>query len=102
MFLLFLRQTNRARRRRKPMAVYSFILRRPLLRADSGYCNNAVFQACEQNDFGFLIAMRENLYNPLLRRRIKWRSAKDPVLEDEQAEIGESLYYSKLCEKVFE
>lgn len=74
---------------------------RPLLRADSGYCNNAVLQACEQNGFGFLVAMRENLYNPLLRRRIKWRSSKDPVLEDEQAEIGESLYYSKLCEKVF-
>ncbi|WP_141730811.1 transposase [Oligoflexus tunisiensis] len=31
---------------------------RPLLRADSGYCNNPVFQACEQNGFGFLIAMR--------------------------------------------
>jgi hypothetical protein len=74
---------------------------RPLLRADSGYCNNAVFQACEQNNFGFLVAMRENLYSPLLRRRIKWRSAKGQAFEEEQAEIGESLYYSKLCEKVF-
>ncbi|HET9236616.1 MAG TPA: transposase, partial [Oligoflexus sp.] len=31
------------------------VRRRPLLRADSGYCNNAVFQACEQNGFGFLV-----------------------------------------------
>ena len=73
----------------------------PLLRADSGYCNNAVFKACEENGFGFLMAMRENLYSPLLRRRINWRSAKGQTLEEEQAEVGESLYYSKLCEKVF-
>jgi hypothetical protein len=73
----------------------------PLLRADSGYCNNAVFKACEENGFGFLVAMRENLYSPLLRRRIKWRKAKGEELEKEKAEVGESLYYSKMCEKVF-
>jgi hypothetical protein len=73
----------------------------PLLRADSGYCNNRVFKACEENGFGFLVAMRENLYSPLLRRRIKWRKAKGGQLECEGAEVGESLYYSKLCEKVF-
>ncbi|WP_141731880.1 IS1380 family transposase [Oligoflexus tunisiensis] len=75
--------------------------RQPLLRADSGYCNNSVFKACEENGFGFLVAMRENLYSPLLRRRIKWRKAKGEELEKEKAEVGESLYYSKLCEKVF-
>lgn len=74
---------------------------KPLLRADSGYCNNAVFKACEENGFGFLGAMRENLYSPLLRRRIKWRKAKGGELEKEKAEVGESPYYSKLCEKVF-
>jgi hypothetical protein len=74
---------------------------KPLLRADSGYCNNSVFKACEENGFGFLVAMRENLYSPLLRRRIKWRKAKGKELEKEKAEVGESLYYSKICEKVF-
>jgi hypothetical protein len=63
---------------------------KPLLRADSGYCNNSVFKACEENGFGFLVAMRENLYSPLLRRRIKWRKAKGEELEKEKAEVGES------------
>jgi hypothetical protein len=74
---------------------------RPLLRADSGFCNNAMFKACEENDFGFLMAMRETLYSPLLRRRIRWRAARSEALRREGAEVGESLYYSKMCEKVF-
>jgi hypothetical protein len=73
----------------------------PIVRADSGYCNNLVFESCEQNGLDFVIAMREKLYQPLLRRRIKWHSAKSGDLAAENAELGESLYVSKKCDKAF-
>lgn len=74
---------------------------KPLLRCDSGYCNNLVFEACEQQNLDLLVAMRENFYAPLLKRRIKWRLAKSKELAEEGAEMGESLYFSKRCAKLY-
>jgi hypothetical protein len=74
---------------------------KPLLRCDSGYCNNLVFEASEQQNLDFLVAMRENIYAPLLKRRIKWRSAKSKALAEEGAELGESLYFSRKCAKLY-
>lgn len=71
------------------------------IRADSGFCNNQVFEACERSGFGFVVAMRENLYAPILRRRIVWKRTKNEKDFEEGSEFGEGLYYSKLCGKLY-
>lgn len=78
-----------------------FMGRERTLRADSGFSNNQVFSACENAGFNFVIAMRENLYAPLLRRRISWKRPRNEGLLEEGVEFGESLYYSKTAEKMY-
>lgn len=46
-----------------------FIHRKRFIRADSGYCNNQVFDACDRGGFDFVIALRENLHGGLFRKR---------------------------------
>ena len=72
-----------------------------IVRADSGFSNNQVFEACEHAGFDFVIAMRENLYAPLFRRRIEWRKPKNQIFIDEGVEFGEGVYHSKLCGKLY-
>jgi hypothetical protein len=79
----------------------SFLGRDRILRADSGFCNNQVFEACEHASFDFVIAMRENLYAPLFRRRLHWKRPKAEPLLEEGIEFAESLYHSKLCGKLY-
>ncbi len=71
------------------------------IRADSGFCNNPVFEACEHAGFDFVIAMRENLYAPLFRRRIMWKRPRNEDLLKEGLEFGEGVYHSKLCGKLY-
>lgn len=79
----------------------NFLGRERILRADSGFSNNQVFEACEHAGFDFVIAMRENLYAPLFRRRIVWKKPRNEGLLKEGVEFGEGLYHSKLCGKLY-
>lgn len=72
-----------------------------IVRADSGFSNNQVFEACEHAGFDFVIAMRENLYAPLFRRRIEWKKPRNQIFIDEGVEFGEGVYHSKLCGKLY-
>ncbi|MBC7533660.1 MAG: transposase [Oligoflexus sp.] len=65
------------------------------LRADSGYCNNQVFDACDKFWFKFVIALRENFYGGLFKKRLEWRKAKSDVLLAEGVELAENHYSSK-------
>ncbi len=69
------------------------------LRADSGYCNVNVFNACKLAGAHFAIVMRENMFEPRLANITKWR-AQNPSDEDRirvydgrECDIGETYYF---------
>ena len=64
------------------------------LRADSGYCNGDVFNACFTHNVGFVITMRANMHEPLINRVKTWKRAKRVQFNDgRETEIGHTLYY---------
>ena len=65
------------------------------IRADSGYCNNQVFDACDKGGFDFVISLRENLQGGLFRKRHDWKKARSEGLSREGVEFSENLYHSK-------
>lgn len=84
-----------------PFAIQTIFKRIPkrmerYLRADSGMCNFEVFRSCIDNRVGFCIAMRSNMYEPLIRRVKNWYSTKDVYFKDGRAaEIGTTIYYPR-------
>lgn len=71
------------------------------LRADSGYCNNQVFDACDKFGFKFVIALRENFYGGMFKKRLQWRKPKSDTLANEGLEIAENHYHSRLNGKLY-
>ncbi len=68
---------------------------RRYLRADSGYCNVDVFNACKDKNVGFVIAMRANMYEPLIKRVKNWKKAKTIFFRDgRECEIGHTVHYA--------
>ena len=69
------------------------------LRADSGYCNVNVFNACKLAGPQFVTVMRENMFEHHLSNITKWRSQnpKNPdrirVYDGRECEIGETYYF---------
>src|SRR5690606_30615695 len=49
---------------------------RKYARADSGFCNLACFESFRMAGVGFVTAMRENMYSPLIGRVRNWKRAK--------------------------
>jgi hypothetical protein len=65
-------------------------------RADSAYCNTEVFNTCLAVMAKFVIAMKANMYNPLLGNIKKWEKVGQEKLQfhDGRAvEIGHTLYH---------
>lgn len=68
------------------------------LRADSGYCNVNVFNACKLANAYFVTHMRSNMLEPRLHLITKWRheNIKNPdrirIHDGRECEIGETVY----------
>ena len=73
------------------------------LRADSGYCNAEVTKACSDLNVKFVIAMRENMYDPIISRVKNWRRPKGDVRfrDGREAEIGSTHYHMKNAGRLF-
>lgn len=70
------------------------------LRADSGFCNVDVFNACFAQDVKFVIPMRENMYDPLIKRVKSWNKNRRIKFRDgREAELGTALYYPEAGEE---
>lgn len=68
------------------------------MRGDSGYCNIEVMHACLENNVDFVIAMRANMYEPLLKKIDwwKWKPAKNTKMHDGRlCEIATAPYFPK-------
>ena len=64
------------------------------LRADSGMCNLDVFRAASDNNVKFVIAMRANMFEPLVNRVKQWHNTKHTFFKDGRpAEIGSCVYH---------
>lgn len=65
-----------------------------ILRADSGYCNTDVFNACYFQRADLIIAMRANMAAPLISTVKHWKKAKDIAFYDGRScEIGHTIYW---------
>ena len=71
---------------------------RRFVRGDSGLCRHAFFLSCFAANAGFVVAMRSNMYGPLVHRISNWtpQSIKDEsriIFRDgRDCEIGETIY----------
>jgi hypothetical protein len=63
------------------------------LRADSGYCNVDVFNACYESRVKFVIPMRANMADPLIPRIRRWELNPKVRFKDGRiAEVGSFIY----------
>lgn len=63
------------------------------LRADSGYCNADVFNACHTADAKFVIPMRANMLDPLLKEIRHWHANHRMHTKDgRKVEVGTAIY----------
>ena len=65
------------------------------LRADSAYCNLEVMNACINHNAKFALAMRENVYGPILlknKNTMKWKKTRMKFFESDECEMGEAIY----------
>lgn len=68
------------------------------LRADSAYCNLEVMNSVINQNGKFALAMRENVYKPILRSNkntMKWKKTKLNFFESDQCEISNAVYAKK-------
>lgn len=71
------------------------------VRADSGYCKRAFFEACDAKDATFVVCMRRLMYKPLIKTVTEWQSQDlhDPdrilFVGGRECEIGETIYQPK-------
>lgn len=67
-----------------------------IVRADSGYSNLAFINACMDKNANFVVCMKANMYQPLLRNNyLVWRDAKrlyDAGLGQDKVEIANTIY----------
>lgn len=69
------------------------------VRADSGYCNVDVFNACKNAKASFVTHMRDNMLEPRLDTITKWfsQNPNDPdrilIHDGRECELGETYYF---------
>jgi hypothetical protein len=64
------------------------------LRGDSGFCNHAVMNKCMEYNVSFVLAMRENMSDPLKQNVTNWRPTNSVLFKDgRECEIGSTVYY---------
>lgn len=69
---------------------------RRILRADSGYCNTDVFNACHEVSADFVIKMRENMLLPLIGQITSWKSNRHFFTYDgRKVETGTAIYRTR-------
>ena len=80
---------------------------RPIIRADSAFCNINVFNACQSKNADFVISMRANMFSPLLKNVISWQD-QNPNKENRilfydgrECQVGETLYFPERSHKPF-
>jgi hypothetical protein len=76
-------------------------------RADRGYCNVNLFNACMAKDVRFVVGLRKLMLNPLISRISEWHR-EDPIKKDRiifkgrrECEIGETVYQPKKSPHIF-
>ena len=65
------------------------------LRADSAYCNLEVMNTCINQGAKFALAMKANVYNPILEKNkntIKWKKTKIKFFDSNDCELAEAIY----------
>jgi len=73
---------------------------RRILRADSGYCNTDVFNACHKVNADFVVKMRENMLVPLLGQISSWKPNRHIRHHDGRSvETGAAIYRTRRGEK---
>ena len=68
------------------------------LRADSAYCNLEVMNTCINQNAKFALAMKENVYKPILvknKNTIKWKKTRINFFESNECEIANAIYPKK-------
>ena len=75
-------------------------------RADSGFSHADFFNACATKNVKFVVAMKQNVYGPLIDRVRHWQ-AQNPNKENRinfydkrECEIGETLYKPDRCKPI--
>ena len=69
---------------------------RRILRADSGYCNTDVFNACHASRADFVIKMRANMLQPLLGQITSWKPNRHIRMNDGRpVETGTAIYRTR-------
>jgi transposase len=66
---------------------------------DSGFCNNAVFTACHQQNADFVIAGRANMYGRFLGFIKEWKSSQIKFHDGRKTEIGHTFYITSESKK---
>jgi hypothetical protein len=67
-------------------------------RADSGFCNVGFFNACSAKNAGFVVCMRQKMYDPLIWQVKEWqptnpkRDKRIKFYDGRECEIGETEY----------
>ena len=65
------------------------------VRGDSAYCNLEVMNTCINQNAKFALAMKANVYNPILeknRNTMKWKKTKIKFFDSDECELGEAIY----------
>jgi hypothetical protein len=71
-------------------------MQKRIVRGDSGYCNHDVFNVCANANADFVIAMRENMFEPLLGQIRSWTLNRKVRFRDgREAEVGTAIYQRK-------
>lgn len=71
------------------------------VRADSGYCKNSFFEACNAKNAKFVVCMRKLMYTPLIKTVSEWRkqdandSSRIMFVGGRECEVGETIYQPK-------
>ena len=77
-------------------------------RGDSAFCNSAIMNACLAKNAQFTIAMKANIYNPLIPLVKDWKSQNKEdeerikFYDNRECEIGSCLYYLKNIQKALQ
>ena len=65
------------------------------VRGDSAYCNKDVINTCFTAGAKFALAMKENVYKPILEKNkntIKWKKTKIKFFDSDQCELANAVY----------
>lgn len=70
-------------------------------RADSGYASNHVFEACDTKGVKFVIVLRRNMYQKLLKTIYTWKPTYLRAKDGRDCEIANTIYHSPKSNKQY-